>query len=202
MALAFQRKVENEIDGKFSAFEQTNESKRIEFIVSIWSSFFWYWNCHVYYFYLWIEHFMEFQLQNRANAHNDGISNEIIAKFENRVLNGIGGNYLSDDNFYNLFMSSKTTALDEVYVVIINLAYLFFHLVFSYRQCIFFSRTSLLHGKWVTINFPMTFEFDLNVIWICYNPNWSKQMKQINHRRRHLEKNRETAGWKLLYRQQ
>lgn len=57
---------------------------------------------------------MEFRLQKRANAHNEGISNEIIAKFENRVLNGIGRNYLSDNNFYDLFMKSKESALDEV----------------------------------------------------------------------------------------
>lgn len=57
---------------------------------------------------------MEFLLQKRASAHNEGISNEIEAKFENRVLNGIGGNYLSDDSFYDLFMKSKVTALDEV----------------------------------------------------------------------------------------
>lgn len=40
MAFAFQRKVEHEIDGKFAAFEQANELKRIEFIVSIFSSVF------------------------------------------------------------------------------------------------------------------------------------------------------------------
>lgn len=40
MAFAFQRKVENEIDAKFSTFEQSNESKRNEFIVSISIKFF------------------------------------------------------------------------------------------------------------------------------------------------------------------
>lgn len=39
MAFAFQRKFENEIEGKFPAFEQSNESKRIEFNVSIWFGF-------------------------------------------------------------------------------------------------------------------------------------------------------------------
>lgn len=40
MAFAFQRKVEHDIDGKFTAFEQSNELKRIEFIVSIFGPVF------------------------------------------------------------------------------------------------------------------------------------------------------------------
>lgn len=55
-----------------------------------------------------------FLFQKEAVAHNEVISNEIKAKFENRVLNGIGGNYLSGDSFFGLFINSKVAALDEV----------------------------------------------------------------------------------------
>lgn len=55
-----------------------------------------------------------FDFQKKADAHNEILSSEIKAKFENRVLNGIGGNYLGGDSFVQLFISSKVAALDEV----------------------------------------------------------------------------------------
>lgn len=50
----------------------------------------------------------------RANSHNEIISNEIKAKFENQLRSGIGRNYLSDMDFISLFMNSKGAALQEV----------------------------------------------------------------------------------------
>lgn len=53
-------------------------------------------------------------MKGQANAHNEIIFNEIKVKFENKVMNGIGGNYLSQDIFIDLFMSSKISAIEEV----------------------------------------------------------------------------------------
>ncbi|XP_055309313.1 atlastin-like [Sitodiplosis mosellana] len=77
-----QHRLENEIEAKLPALEQSNEGKRHAFV-------------------------------ERANAHNGIISGEIGSKFNNQVLNGIGTNYLSDDSFFSLFISSKRAALDE-----------------------------------------------------------------------------------------
>lgn len=62
---------------------------------------------------LLIEFFL-FCLQNTANTHNDNICREIRVMFENKMLNGIGNTYLSDDAFISLFMRSKVEALDDV----------------------------------------------------------------------------------------
>lgn len=109
MAYSFQQKIEKYIDEKFVAIEQENQKKHEEFTVRIWLD----WSIWIVFsFTHWIDFL--FCLQNTANTHNDNLCREIRVMFENKMLNGIGNNYLSDDAFISLFMRSKVEALDDV----------------------------------------------------------------------------------------
>lgn len=57
---------------------------------------------------------MSFVMQKRANEHKEIICNEIKATFENKILTRMGRNYLSDNTFIDLFMTTKVAALNEV----------------------------------------------------------------------------------------
>ncbi|XP_055302501.1 uncharacterized protein LOC129568529 [Sitodiplosis mosellana] len=49
----------------------------------------------------------------RANLHSETVSRELKASSENRVRAGIGGSFLSDHDFVNLFLNMKSTILQE-----------------------------------------------------------------------------------------
>lgn len=59
-------------------------------------------------------YFLLFLFQEKAKSHNENLIREIKVNFENRMLKDIGSSYLNDDSFINLFMKSKSTALEEV----------------------------------------------------------------------------------------
>jgi len=49
----------------------------------------------------------------RANAHHDAVSRETRASFENKMRSSIGGAYLNDADFINLFLRIKQESLQE-----------------------------------------------------------------------------------------